>query len=253
MTAPGQCAAWAGVEDIPAGPAAMHSPTEWCVFLQLASDILFAATGRRWRGAAQQAEAVLRAAPPRAGESGWPYHRSWGQCRCYRGTNILGPMWDLDWSGGHHERAAIRLPHPDVTGVESVVVDEVPFEAWRLDGAFLVRTDGRGWPLCRDRVVVTYLYGRPPPDAGKWAAVELAVELGRAACMDPDRACRLPMRLQSITRQGITAERIDDLPYLDGGLTGLLGVDMWIKSVNPYGRTQAASVWSPDIARARRI
>lgn len=249
MTSPTECSAWAQVEDIPAGPAEMHAPAEWCTYLQLATDILWAATGRRWRGE-RTGEAVLRAAEPRAGEPGWPYSQSWGECRCYMGTNILGPIWDPS-RGGHHELAAVRLPHPDVTSIVAVTIDDVVFTGYRLDGAWLARTDGRGWPLCQDRTVVTYLYGRPPPDAGRMAAVELALEFGRAACDSPDRACRLPMRMQSISRQGISFEALDDLQYVQAGLTGILLVDMFIKSVNPYGRKQAATVWSPDTARAR--
>jgi hypothetical protein len=253
VTTPGECVAWGGVVDIPAGPDAMYAPAEWCAYLQLATDILWAATGRRWRGPERVGEAVLRAAPPRAGEPGWPYHRSWGECRCYLGTNILGPTWDLGLGGGHHELGAVRLPHPDVTSIVAVTVDDAPFSSFRLDGAWLARTDGQGWPLCQDRAVVTYRFGRPPPDAGRLAAVQLAVEFGRAACASPDQTCRLPMRLQSVTRQGISFEALDDLQYVQAGLTGLLAVDMWIKSVNPYGRKQPASLWSPDLPRARSI
>lgn len=250
MTTPSGCAAWATLDDLPDQAVGMWSPTEWCGWLGMATDILWAATGRRWRGGPLTAEAVLRAAPPRPGEGAWPYHRSWGECACYDGISVLGPAWSD--RVGHHELAAIRLPHPDVVMVSSVLVDGEPFAAWRLDGNYLVRVDGCGWPLCHDRATVTYQYGRTPPVAGVIACVELAVELARGASSDPDQPCRLPQRLQSVSRQGISFAVLDNMEFLGEGLTGLYACDAWIKSVNPWGRKASASVWSPDIARSRR-
>lgn len=251
MTSPCGCEAWASLDDLPVEVVGLRSPTEWCVLLGQATDILWAATGRRWRGGPQTASAVLRAAPPRAGEGAWPYHSSWGHCPCFAGAaaGIVG------WADGHYRHAApaaIRLPHPDVTAVQSVTVDGAPFTAWRLDGAWLARTDRQGWPVCHDRAEVTYTYGRTPPDGGKAACVELAVELARASVDDPDRPCRLPQRLQSVTRQGLTFAALDDMEFISKGLTGISSIDMWVRSVNPYGRPRAARVWSPDLMRARK-
>ncbi len=242
--------AWASMDDLPVDVADLHSLSRWAQFLALATDILWSATGRRWRGANLTGEAVLRAAPPRAGESSWVYHRSWGHCVCYGGTGLSGLIWrDISQ---HHEPAKVRLPHPDVTEVDTVTIDGVAFTSWRLDGPYLVRTDGCGWPECHDRTIVTYRYGKEPPLAGKAAAVELAIELGKAAYDgEEDVACRLPERTRSVSRQGISFEILDPLDFLDNGLTGLLSVDLFIRAVNPDGRRQAATVWSPDTARAR--
>lgn len=252
MTSPTGTATWAAYADLPLAVANLHSPDRWEQFLALATDVLWSATGRRWRGANLTGEAVLRAAPPRAGEGGWPYHRSWGHCACYGGAGLAGLIW-RDVSG-HHEPAKVRLPHPDVTAVDVVTIDGEPFTGWRLDGPYLVRTDGRGWPECHDRSIVTYRFGKAPPIAGKAAAVELASEFGKAAYDgDEDVPCRLPERTRSVSRQGISFEVLDPLDFLDNGLTGLLSVDLWIKATNPNGRRQSAQVWSPDLARARRI
>jgi hypothetical protein len=147
---------------------------------------------------------------------------------------------------------SVRLPHPDVVAVSVVAVDGIPFDAWRLDGAWLSRTDGHGWSMCRDTTTATYTYGHQPPEAGRMAVVELASELGRDASDDPDQPCRLPQRVTSVTRQGLTYEALDPAQYLEQGLTGINSIDMWIRSVNPYGRKQPAQVWSPDLIRARR-
>jgi hypothetical protein len=252
MSSPVECTAWAAYEDIPESSASMHSPAQWCGFLETATDVLWAATGRRWRGATLTETVALRAAPPRAGEGAWPYHSSWGHCPCYQG--LTADWWPI-WAGGtlrHTAPAAVRLPRSDVVAVTSVLLDGAPFTSWALDGNWLARTDGGTWPMCRDRTSATYTFGRTPPEAGRLACIELAVELGRAASTNPDRACQLPRRLQSITRQGITFAALDDLEFLDKGLVGIYSIDVWIRSVNPKGRTQEARVWTPDIPVARR-
>lgn len=255
MTSPAPvsgCSAWAGPEDIPAGTADLHSPQQWCGYLAMATDILWASTGRRWRGETLTEDVVLRGAPPRAGEGSWPYHSSWGHCPCYGGLAGPGqPRW-VDGPYRHAAPASIRLPRRDLVDVTEVLVAGEVFEEWQLDGSWLGRTDGRGWSVCRDSTEVTYRFGRPAPDAGRAAVVELAVEIGRGASDDPDQACSLPKRVQSVTRQGITFAALDNFELLEKGWTGLASVDMWIKSVNPKGRAQAATVWSPDLPVARR-
>lgn len=240
--------AWASHTDIPDGPYEMHDPDTWCVYLSMATDILWAATGRRWRGAGRTATATLRAAPPNDDTASWAYHRTWGHCPC--AVTTVGGLWGPRMR--HHEPSRVRMPHDDITAITSVTIDGAPFTGWSRDGAWLVRDDGRGWPMCGDRVVIGYTYGRNPPAAGRAMAVELAVELGRGASSSPDRACSLPRRLQSVTRQGISFAALDDLDFLDKGLTGLYPVDVWIRSVNPKGRAQSAQVWSPDLLYSRR-
>lgn len=240
--------AWAELADIPAGVAEMHDPQTWTGHLATATDILWSATQKHWRGASLTEDAVLRAAP---GRGRWAYHSSWGHDPSFAGFTSSGlPRWT-----GSRQRVApyrVRLPRPDVTAVELVLVDGVEFAAWELDGSWLARTDGQPWHVINDRTVITYTFGRLPPEAGKAAVIELAIELGRASSDNPDQACQLPKRLQSVTRQGLTYQALDSLDFLDQGLTGLTSVDLWIKSVNPNGRTQAASVWSPDLPVARR-
>lgn len=254
MTAPAPvvsgCTAWAGIEDLPSSVADLHDPQTWCGYLTMSTDILWSVTGRRWRGDPLTETAVLRAAPSRRG-GGWAYDTSWGHCPCYGGITANGLPW---WGGArrHVSPYNVRLPRTDVTAVTAVLIDGQPFTGYELDGSWLERSDDRPWQVCGDRTEVTYTYGRPPPEAGRTAVVELAVELGRGASDNPDQACQLPKRLQSVSRQGLTYSQLDNLEFLDQGLTGLTSVDLWIRSVSPSGRTQEATVWSPDLSVARR-
>lgn len=254
MTSPSPLVAWATVDDLPAATATMHAPAQWASFLDTATAVLWAASGRRWRGSSVGVEAVLRAAPPRASGS-WLYHSSWGHCACYAGASAWGPRW-ADARYSHESPTRVRLPHSDVTDVSAVTIDGVAFTDFERDGNWVERTDGAGWPMCRDRVVITYSHGLEPPLAGRGACVTLAVELGRdAAGEDADQPCQLPKRLQSVSRQGLTFEQVSELDkfeFLDKGLTGLYSVDVWLKAVNPKGRARVGSVWSPDTRKARK-
>lgn len=244
MTTPIGNEPWATVEDLPFSVVDLHDSDVWDRHLASATDILWALTGRQWRGASLTANAVLTADPHRDG-----HHTSWGGCVCRLTASHLATT-----RLAHTEPTRVRLPHRDVTAVTNVTIDGDTFTRWRLDGAYLTRTDGAGWPMCGDRTRITYDYGRPPPAAAVAACAELAAEFGRDAAGDnTDQECRLPARLRSVNRQGLSFDVVDSLDFLDKGLTGLVHVDLWIRSVNPSGRrSRAAAVWTPDMHRARR-
>jgi hypothetical protein len=150
----------------------------------------------------------------------------------------------------------VLLPYP-VSSVTSVKVDGilVPPSAYRVDDhRELVRTDGGTcWPRCQNLSLpgtaagtfeVSYLRGTPVPAGGLAAAGVYACEVLKACIGGP---CRLPARVQTISREGVTIAVQDTLDFLDKGLTGIPEVDAWIRAVNP-GRLQAYSqVYSVDV------
>lgn len=149
----------------------------------------------------------------------------------------------------------IALPGP-VHSVLSVVVDgiEVPQQSYRIDNRrWLVRQDGGLWPTCQDMALpagephtweVEYMRGVDVPEGGSIAAGVLAGEFAKAASGDP--SCRLPQRVTSITRQGVTMALLDDF---DGGRTGIWLIDAWVAAVRTPRR--GGSVRSPDIPAVR--
>jgi hypothetical protein len=146
---------------------------------------------------------------------------------------------------------AVGLPHDDVTTVTEVTIDGDPFTDWVITRpGWLGRTDGLGWAVCGDTTTVTYEHGRPPPAGGVQAVILLGVELALGATGNP--SCALPVRWQSITREGMTITALDGREFLDSGLTGLTPVDLWLRSVNPQGRTRRGIVWSPDLPATTR-
>lgn len=226
----GACLAWAQPSELGPEVRALLDDDEWCSILSVVSDVLWGVTGRRWRNTSLTETVTLDP------DSWCPPARSW-------------PWGSADrflWNSQRPER--VRLPRPDVTEVTDVTLEGVEFLLWRLSGAWLIRTDRGGWPMC-NTTLITYRFGRPVPHGGVLSALTFASELGKSTAGKP---CSLPARVQSVTRQGISFTTLDDMEFLTDGLTGLYSVDLWIRSVNPHGLTQEPQVWSPDIVTARR-
>lgn len=157
---------------------------------------------------------------------------------------------------------AVKLVGP-VQEVVEVRVDGsvVPAASYRVDDhRDLVRVDGECWPRCPDLEApcglvggggfcVTYTRGLPLDPAAEYAYEVYACELLRG-CLG-DSCCRLPSRITQVTRDGVTMELLDELEFLDKGLTGLTEVDQWLRLVNPGGLRQRSRVYSPDVRPAR--
>jgi hypothetical protein len=247
------CSAWATEADVPEVIRAELNLTsaQWARVLMISSELLWALSGRRWYGAGCLEEAYLRSTPPRPGTASWPYHASWGECHCWlraewvNGYPLSGYLGDWPHIGGVY---AVKLPRDTVTEVTSVTINGVPFTSYNLTrSGWLERVDGNSWDVCSGATVVNYRHGEPPPLGGVQACVTLGIELARD--MYGIGKCRLPKRVSSVTRQGVTVDIVDSLDILERGGTGLTSVDLWLRAVNPEALPQRAGVWSPDLPR----
>lgn len=129
-----------------------------------------------------------------------------------------------------------------VTGITIDGVSYDPFETVAVyDRHQIVRTDGEEWPVCQDLSAtsgegtwsITVLQGYPVPDGGGLAAGLLACELAKA-CTGAD-GCRLPKRVQTITRQGVTVGFQDNFEGIGKMQTGIYEVDLWIEAARTDG------------------
>lgn len=235
-----------------------------------AAEILYALSGRQFG----QCELKVRPCNQRCAD-GYSNLLGWH-------NGILGPSgfpWLPVLSGGVWTNIAcghsscscthvseVWLPGPIASIVEikqdGAVLDPARY---RVDNRrTVVRLDNSDgtearWPLCQDMDAptteantweITYLRGRPVPEAGRAALSELACELCKS-CLG-DTTCKLPSRVTSIQRQGITMAMLDPMTFIDYGRTGLYSVDLWLKTVNPKARTRGAAVLSPDVETPRR-
>lgn len=243
------CSAWATPADVPDEYRERVTDDVWERLLMQASEILWALSGRRWYGGGCEETATLRSNPPTAGRGSWPYDRSWGSCSCWAsGTWVDDILWPpRDWAGTHVRPVAIHLPRAPITSIEEVTVDGVTLtpDQYRLTrSGWLERLDGF-WDVCGDVTEVTYQFGEPPPEGGVQAVVTLAVQL--MLDLVNDNRCRLPQRVTSITRQGISMSMIDPMDFLPDGRTGFYLIDLWLAAVNPLGRPARGYVFSLDM------
>jgi hypothetical protein len=206
-----------------------------------ASELLYSLSGRKFPG---ELTAVVTPRPMRMGDylsapvgNHWP-NSTWGLCH-----------------GVPHHRceatASIGLGRSPLVSIQKVVIDEEVIDpsTYRIDDQkWLTRIDCRVWPLrgctCSD-FIIDFTFGENPPQLGTDAALILSAEMYRA--MTPGTTCRLPARLTSITRQGISMAVIDPMDFMDKGLTGVYQIDMFLQAYNPGRHIRKPTVYSPDV------
>lgn len=248
------CSNWATGEDLRGRCADLvFEPEDIEEAMQAASHILYELSGRQFPGICS---AVVRpcARPKSSSIVGYANNVLWrGSCGC---TDLCGLS----------TRARISLDPYPVTSVSAVKVDGVLLTAdefYVLERKYLVRnadSDGNndGWPCCQrldldsteeGTFEVTFSYGRNPPVAGKRAAATLACELLLLSKPSEEKHCRLPQRVQTVTRQGVSMVLIDPLDVFDQGKTGIPEIDLWLKAVNPRNLRGPAMVVTPETFR----
>lgn len=213
--------------------------------IQVASDVLYVLSGRKFPG--ECTDAIRPCVKPRCSSSADPIDG----CRC---------------SG----LKAITLREYPATEITQVKVDGEVLESarYRLDeNRWLVRlrdADGsrRAWPCCQDASLpdteqgtfsVSYKYGILAPPAGRLAAARFACELALACDTGADGECKLPKRVTSVVRQGVSITTLDPFDFLEEGKTGVYEADLFLSTYNPGGG-KGATIWSPDTSpRSRRV
>lgn len=156
----------------------------------------------------------------------------------------------------------VKLP-ATINEIVDVTVDGVTLDPsdYKIDAyRRLCRVDGGSWPCTNDLTgepgdpgvwTITYNYGKPVPDDGRYAASLFACELARARCGAD--SC-LPQRIKSISRQDVDVDfwTMDPMEFLEQGKVGIYEVDLWIGSVNPSHIKRRARLHRPDRGHTNR-
>lgn len=218
------CTQWATTADVCA-PCDDLDSTLLDAWLEAASVILFGLTGSRWPG-----------------ECVDTIHPTGAECMAWMGAYRPGGYL----RGRPRE---FRLPGYPVIGIDSVTIDGEVLDPARYrvdDYRWLVyvpestTATRQGWPNQNDVKLdagevgtwsIVYAYGTMPPPGGKEAAAALGCELAKS-CTEGEGECRLPQRVTSITRQGVSMAILDPLTLFQDGLTGLPEVDLWVSAMN---------------------
>jgi len=174
-------------------------------------------------------------------------------CGCGPEDCSCSPLCVLELPGDANSVVEVKI--------DGEVLDPAQYRLDRRPGkARLMRQGGPSgpcWPTCQNLAVddnqpgtfsVLYLRGKAVPAAGQRALGALACEIYKQ-CTGA-AGCRLPERVQTVTREGITYDMFDPAEWLDQGLTGLREVDTWLRAVNPHRLYQAPGVFSLDISPA---
>jgi hypothetical protein len=234
---------------------------------QQATDILYTLSGRQFPGACER---TLR---PVARPVAWTIREWTSYLRSVSGD---WATWSDTWGacmGGMHNSCRnppqIDLGIFPIRAIVQVKIngEVIPADEYRVDnGRLLTRvrptissqpTVRWGWPTCQDFTLpdtelntfsVDVQYGMDPPVSGVAAANALAAELAKAHANKPNR---LPARLTSITRQGVSMAVVDPMQFLEKGLTGVYEADIFIKSYNPQQQRRRPRVYSRDVEYTR--
>lgn len=240
------CEPWCTDADLPCAsyeldPAVLEG---WIMF---ASEVLFELSGGIYSG---PCPVVARPCAQRRREltsQWWAGSRGgMGACSCNRSVRC-----------GCHGLSEVDLG-PDVQSIDAVRVDGQLIDAseWELvENRYLVgwlKPDGtlRTWPCCQrlerpasgagseETFEVRFTRGLMPPRGGITSAASLTCELIAGSTGGP---CRLPKRVTTITRQGVSVAVLDPLTLFSEGRTGLAEVDLWLESLR-YGSAHREGV-----------
>lgn len=170
-------------------------------------------------------------------------------------------VWPAITTTEYHEtysgqRVISLLGRPVVTVTHVRVEDTTDDLPFSLESGYRIRLEsplGYRSGLCSGppRLEVRYSYGAEPPVAVLRAIEVYSSELTKA--MTGDSTCRLPQRVTSITRQGISMTLLDPGEYLDEGKTGLPEVDSMLRVFNPSGARRPARVFGKATPPPTRV
>lgn len=97
------------------------------------------------------------------------------------------------------------------------------------------------WECDRPRSVeIRYTYGSQPPYEVAYAIEILAAELTKGM---NDQSCRLPQRVQTVVRNGISMTLLDPQDFLNDGKTGIEEIDAALARFNPTRAKRPARVF----------
>ena len=130
-------------------------------------------------------------------------------------------------------------------------------ENWRQVGSsvrFTRFSTGPGWVRAADPrlvpngalVAVDYTVADNLPPTTDQVVLLLAEEYCKAAA---GRPCKLPDRITSVSRQGITWTVLDPADFLNRGRTGIIRVDTWLSAANPGRNRSKARIFDPAMPK----
>lgn len=235
MTRVSPCVPWCEIDDLPDSCTDVAvTPETLTKAIAFASDVLYNLTKRRWSGSCTDT------------------YRPTEDDACFYPRMIDGKWANV----GYYED--VVLPANDVTAITSVKINgglvdpglyglrdrKVLYAKRQPDGSYLqwptYYNDPHADSSAPSTMEIVYVHGAAPPPSMVTAAALLSWEFAVAWTPDCTAGCRLPQRVTTITRAGVTFAIIDPLSVFEKGMVGVPDIDALIQSVN-YGETRQRS------------
>lgn len=209
--------------------------------IDYASYILYRLTGEKYPGVMSTVEGYVYETNPGTTETTALQNRD----------RVIGVPASIN----HPQRLYLRgTPVHQINDVwvDGELID--PSEYALFNKRFLKMRSGMPWGYgCKNGgVTVDYTYGMLPPKAGILACITLANEVLILLGEGSDGVCRIPERVRSVSREGISFDMIDPQEFLDDGRTGIWEIDMFIRTANPARAKKQPRIVSPNDARRYR-
>jgi len=169
-------------------------------------------------------------------------------------TVLVGASGAQGWVDNDHLWGTVRSVTLDETEVPVFDLDVEDDHSFVADG-FVVHNCTQFMDRTPDQVgtfQVAFDYGIPPDRLGVMAACEMAYQFYLVTHPAAQGTVKLPQRVTTLTRQGMSAVILDPQQFLDKGYTGLTLCDRFIQRHNPNHLRRAPVVLNPDLGPTTR-
>lgn len=230
---------WAEIGDLPDSILAQVTPDQAGDAIEFASFVIGQLAGGLYRPVACVTEIYDTRSTLSAGFEPYPvlYNGSFFNCN---GCSTC--QCTCQGCGITHRTRLRGYPVRQICSVWADGVALEPNQYVLLDNGVLGLINGV--PCNIECLVVRYYYGTGVPAGGRAAVLRLAEEL-LIASIGGD--CKLPKRVTSVSRQGLSWTLLDPQDFLKDGRTGIYEIDLLLRALNPAGALRRARVFSPDI------
>jgi len=238
-------------------------PLGWLI--AAATDLLYVLTQRKYRSG----RSVVRPTARFPANQGWWYNYPWSSMSGYGSGWGYAAGWAWSsvglgfWQGQSSDLSTVVLQAP-VLAIHEVLLNGQPLAPTdytlynRRDLVLTIATEsgegtGNAWPWEQVLAIpatqpgtaqIDYSWGIDPPEIGRMACAELAIQLGLAFTGAND--CRLPTRVLTVATEGVSVAVGDALTYIREKLTGLPICDMWIQAENPQKAQRRSMFAGPN-------
>lgn len=281
MSAPttGPCSPWTTDEEVRGCCSGLSKDFELDGAIAFASSVLYRLSGRQWAGTCERTVRPCFGDNCGCGSDRYDRYTYGWQAMNFPPWDtptwpalIDGQIYNIGCCGGLCELQTVTLPAP-VGSISKVVIDGEILDpsAYRVvQHRRLARLDGVSWPCSQDYTresgayvdedppipndgsrdgtwQIEYAMSSEPDAAARFAASVFACEIAKGQCGADD--CVLPQRLKEITRDGVSMAFADSLDFLESvkpPRVGITEVDIWLRSVNPFGLQRRSKVRRAD-------